>query len=429
MYPMRRITSPTLLSLIVVSSFTLFCPPVWAQAAGPVTCNISPNVFRAGQQGSAIISMSSSSIPALALSTGDKFCFYFDAATGSVTMLPAHASVESSTLSGTDFSVSMGASPGQVVLTYNGQPSSLTYGNIISFEIGFTAAAQIGSGRVSFSSKFTNIVNGDLPYVPISIVDFGGAIVHDGTLTGNGSTGSPLGIAAGGVNTTQIASGAVTAAKIASGAVGTTQLADNSVTESKIAPAAVGSVQIATGAVGSVQLATGAVGPSNIANGTVVRSLNGLTDTVSLQAGSNITITPSGNTLDISSAQNQIVAYSGTGSVDNIGSTPTTVVSKDVPAGTYMVFARVQVDNFDGDFQFADCQLITADAPATILDAAGARIAPETGVKTINAGTGIITLETTATFPDPKTLIVNCSSFNATVQSVKLIALKIDSVF
>jgi hypothetical protein len=78
------------------------------------------------------------------------------------------------------------------------------------------------------------------------------SIFHDQTLTGNGTAGTPLGIANGGVNTTHLADGAVSAAKIA--------------------------------------------------GGTVVRSLNGLTDNVSLAAGSNITLTSNGNTLTIASS-------------------------------------------------------------------------------------------------------------------------------
>ena len=75
------------------------------------------------------------------------------------------------------------------------------------------------------------------------------SIFHDATLTGNGTSGAPLGVADGGIGTVQLASGAVTAAKIALGQV--------------------------------------------------VTSLNGLKDQVAIQSGSNITITPSGNTLTI----------------------------------------------------------------------------------------------------------------------------------
>ncbi len=75
------------------------------------------------------------------------------------------------------------------------------------------------------------------------------SLFHDPSLMGNGTSGSPLGIAAQGVGTIHLADGAVTGVKIASG--------------------------------------------------TVVRSLDGLFDNVSLGAGSNITITPLGNTLTI----------------------------------------------------------------------------------------------------------------------------------
>jgi hypothetical protein len=75
------------------------------------------------------------------------------------------------------------------------------------------------------------------------------SVMHDATLMGTGMSGSPLGIANGGVGTDQLATNAVTAAKIAPGQV--------------------------------------------------VKSLNGMFDNVTLTQGSNITITPSGNMLTL----------------------------------------------------------------------------------------------------------------------------------
>jgi hypothetical protein len=97
------------------------------------------------------------------------------------------------------------------------------------------------------------------------------AVTHNATLTGNGTAASPLGIANGGVDTVHLADNSVKAAKIAPGSVGNTQLADNAVTAAKIAP------------------------------NNVVKSLNGLKDDVVLTAGSNITLTPNGNTIAIAS--------------------------------------------------------------------------------------------------------------------------------
>ena len=54
-----------------------------------------------------------------------------------------------------------------------------------------------------------------------------------------------------------------------------------------------------TGSITTELLADGAVTGPKIANLTVVRSLNGLTDEVTLEAGDNVTITPNGQTLTI----------------------------------------------------------------------------------------------------------------------------------
>src|SRR5262249_4469356 len=48
-----------------------------------------------------------------------------------------------------------------------------------------------------------------------------------------------------------------------------------------------------------------------LANGSVVRSLNGLTDLVTLLAGSNVTITPSGNTLTVAASSSPDWKLSG----------------------------------------------------------------------------------------------------------------------
>lgn len=159
-------------------------------------------------------------------------------------------------------------------------------------------------------------------------------VTHDASLMGDGRSNSPLGIALGGVNTIHLANGAVTAPKIANGTVvrslnglfdnvailGSSNItitpAGNTLTIST--PNSLSSVAhdttltgngtaasplgVADGGIGTTQLADGAVTLSKIALNQVVTSLNNLREGVTLVAGSNITITPSGNTLTIAGA-------------------------------------------------------------------------------------------------------------------------------
>ncbi|PQJ33830.1 hypothetical protein BSZ35_03730 [Salinibacter sp. 10B] len=57
------------------------------------------------------------------------------------------------------------------------------------------------------------------------------SVTSDGTLTGNGTSDSPLGVAEGGITTTQLAPDAVTAAAILDGSVGATEVADEAILE------------------------------------------------------------------------------------------------------------------------------------------------------------------------------------------------------
>jgi hypothetical protein len=174
------------------------------------------------------------------------------------------------------------------------------------------------------------------------------SVSHDASLMGNGASASPLGIAPGGVNTVHLANGAVTGLKIAPGAVNTPQLAGGAVT-----------------------------GP-NIANGSVVRALNGLFDTVNLAAGSNVTITPGGNTLTIA-APNLLssVARDATLTGNGTGGSPLGVANQGI--GTTQLG-----NNAVGTAQLAD-NAVTA-----------AKLAPAQVLKTLNGLTDNVTLTTGA---------------------------------
>jgi len=131
-------------------------------------------------------------------------------------------------------------------------------------------------------------------------------------------------VASTSVTTTDLVDGSVTSAKLASGAVGSTQIASGAVGAAQIASGAVGSTQMAAGSVGATQIANSTITAAKISSGQVVKSVNGLADAVTIAAGSNISITPSGNTLTLAATAgggsgpwltNGTTAYYNSGSV------------------------------------------------------------------------------------------------------------------
>ncbi|MEQ1605431.1 MAG: tail fiber domain-containing protein [Pyrinomonadaceae bacterium] len=143
-------------------------------------------------------------------------------------------------------------------------------------------------------------------------------------LTGGGNTGSvTVSIANGGITNALMADGAVTAAKLADASVSNAKIVDvaggkitGSITTATIPGAnVIGPVGNAASAVNfsgplagdvvgtqsATVIANNAVTDPKIATGQVVKGINALKDNVTLAAGANITITPSGNTLTIAS--------------------------------------------------------------------------------------------------------------------------------
>src|SRR5215471_10414825 len=85
-----------------------------------------------------------------------------------------------------------------------------------------TKFGQIGIGTMTPTSTLTvqgiiETTMGGVKFPDGSVQTTAGlsSIFHDGTLAGNGSSSSPLGISPGGVGTLQLANGGVTSAKIA----------------------------------------------------------------------------------------------------------------------------------------------------------------------------------------------------------------------
>ena len=280
-------------------------------------------------------------------------------------------------------------------------------------------------------------------------------VTHDASLAGLGTDASPLGIAVGGVNTVHLANGAVTAPKIANGTVvrsfnglfdNVSLVAGNNITITPAgntltisAPNTLTSVAhdatlsgngttasplgVAAGGINTAQLADGSVTLSKIAVNQVVTSLNNLREAVTLAAGSNITITPSGNTLTIAgTAGSSSSAYHATSSQFFTISPPgVDIISKQVPAGSYIIFFKIDLSLNDTSPQNASCTLSTGDSSTIRLPGAGA---------TDFLFRGMVVLQDAATFSAPTTITVHCSGFRyGTFQSkAVLTAIKVGSI-
>ena len=85
---------------------------------------------------------------------------------------------------------------------------------------------------------------------------------------------------------------AVTSAKISDGTVTSADIADGTVT----------GADIADGTIAAADILDGTITAADVAAAQVVKSVNTLTDAVTLAAGSNVTITPAGNTLTFASS-------------------------------------------------------------------------------------------------------------------------------
>jgi hypothetical protein len=232
------------------------------------------------------------------------------------------------------------------------------------------------------------------------------AVSHDATLTGNGTSTTPLGIANGGVGTTQLANQSVTTAK----------LADSSVTAAQLAPGSVNAAQLADGSITTAKLADSAVTLSKIAVNQVVTSLNGMKEGVTLAAGSNISITPSGNSLTFSAAESAgPAAYHAVGTpTDEFTNPGYDVISKELPAGSYFLFYKMGYYSLDGDSQEFTCTMSTGS---------------HSSIRVQEHATGHFVLQTVASFAVPTTVTVHCTGFRILpYEQVYLTAIRVGSI-
>lgn len=90
-------------------------------------------------------------------------------------------------------------------------------------------------------------------------------------------------------------------------------LANGVVTNANLTANAVATINIQNGAITTVQIATNAVNATNIASGQVVKTLNGLTDFITITNGANTALFTNGNSLQISAVVPNVVGFTSSG--------------------------------------------------------------------------------------------------------------------
>lgn len=94
------------------------------------------------------------------------------------------------------------------------------------------------------------------------------------------------------------------------------------------------------------------------------------------------------------------------------------LISKDVPAGSYVINAKVKVYNSDNDSQEVNCNLNTGDNSFARLGGLG------------EGGQGLtLALQDAVTFNAPATITLSCGGYNVDVYGSVLTAVKVDAIY
>ncbi len=179
----------------------------------------------------------------------------------------------------------------------NGTNANGAYTMIFKLYDAVTAGNQVGSGLTNnptlanglftVNLDFGNVFNGAARWLDIT--------VQAGTNSPETLTPRVQ------VLPTPYAQFAAVAATVTNGAITSSQLANNAVT----------STQIADSAVTNRNLTANAVNATNIASGQIVKTVNGLTDGVTLSAGANVAMFTNGNALQFSAGVPNIQVFTG----------------------------------------------------------------------------------------------------------------------
>jgi hypothetical protein len=125
------------------------------------TLSVTPNLAAVGQASQVLFTVTNqNSASSMQLMTGDSLTLNFDLADGLIQTLPSAVMVTSSTLSATDFLVTQGANPSQLVILYNGAPANFGFEDSITINPVLQAPGTVRTNNITLQlpnqDRFTN---------------------------------------------------------------------------------------------------------------------------------------------------------------------------------------------------------------------------------------------------------------------------------
>lgn len=107
-----------------------------------------------------------------------------------------------------------------------------------------------------------------------------------------------------------------------------------------------------------------------------------------------------------------------------VSTSPTTVVTLDLPTGLYALFGKVVVTNGDGSPQSVTCSLSTGESALVRLDGYDTN---GTGITT-DVYSQVVSLQDLLTLSNPGTVTLSCNGYGASATSAKITAIQVGSL-
>ncbi|MCB1939409.1 MAG: hypothetical protein KDE64_09450 [Rhodocyclaceae bacterium] len=166
--------------------------------------------------------------------------------------------------------------------------AGLATGSVTSDKLGTASvtSSKLGTGSVTS----TAVLDGSLTYQDMADLTINNAKLGPNSI--DSTKVQPRQI-----DSSELEDGAVTNRTIASGAVNSASIENESIAGTDIADDAIDTRHVATGAIGPNEISS--ISNADIPSGTVAVAVNGLQDSVRIVAGSNVTVTTDGDSIEI----------------------------------------------------------------------------------------------------------------------------------